>query len=54
MIGNALELPVEERLEGTLVTTVLAVEKGCMFVRVHDVKEHVRAIRMTRAVLEAE
>lgn len=54
VIGNALELPVEERLEGTLVTTVLAVEKGCMFVRVHDVKEHVRAIRMTRAVLEAE
>lgn len=54
VIGMTLETPPEERLEGTLVTTVLAVEKGCMFVRVHDVKENVRAIRMTRAILEAE
>lgn len=54
VIGMTLETPPEERLEGTLVTTVLAVEKGCMFVRVHDVKENVRAIRMARAILEAE
>ena len=54
MIGMTLETPPEERLEGTLVTTVLAVEKGCSFVRVHDVKENVRAIRMARAILEAE
>lgn len=54
VIGMTLETPPEERLEGTLVTTVLAVEKGCMFVRVHDVRENVRAIRMTRAILEAE
>ncbi len=54
VVGNALDLPVEERLEGTLAATVLAVEQGYMFVRVHDVKEHVRAIRMTRAILEAE
>lgn len=51
VIGLALELPVEERLEGTLVTTVLAVQAGCRFVRVHDVKENVRAIRMTEAIL---
>ena len=54
VIGMTLETPPEERLEGTLVTTVLAVEKGCSFVRVHDVKENVRAIRMARAILEAE
>lgn len=54
VIGMTLETPPEERLEGTLVTTVLAVEKGCNFVRVHDVKENVRAIRMARAILEAE
>ena len=54
VIGMTLETPPEERLEGTLVTTVLAVVKGCMFVRVHDVKENVRAIRMARAILEAE
>jgi dihydropteroate synthase len=51
VIGEALQLPVEERLEGTLVTTVLAVLKGCSFVSVHDVKEHVRVIQMTNAIL---
>lgn len=53
VIGLTLDLPVEERMEGTLATTVLAVMKGCMFVRVHDVKENVRAIRMTEAILYA-
>lgn len=51
VIGLALDLPVDERLEGTLATTVMAVMKGCMFVRVHDVKENVRAIKMTEAIL---
>lgn len=54
VIGLTLELPVTERLEGTLATTVFAVIKGCMFVRVHDVKENVRIIRMTEAILNAE
>lgn len=53
VVGLTLGLPVTERLEGTLATTVLGVLKGCAFVRVHDVKENVRAIRMTRAVLGA-
>lgn len=52
VIGLALDLPVEERLEGTLVTTVFAVLKGCSFVRVHDVRENVRAIRMAEAILQ--
>lgn len=52
VIGYALDLPTEERLEGTLVTTVFGVLKGCSFVRVHDVKENVRAIRMTEAILQ--
>ena len=50
VIGNALDLPKEERVEGTLVTSVYAVQKGAMFVRVHDVKENVRAIRMAEAI----
>lgn len=50
VVGLTLDLPVNERLEGTLVTTVLAVMKRYSFVRVHDVKEHVRAIRMAEAV----
>ena len=51
VIGLTLDLPVFERVEGTLVTTVMAVMKGCSFVRVHDIKENVRAIRMTEAIL---
>lgn len=50
VVGLTLDLPVEERMEGTLVTTVLAVMKRYSFVRVHDVKEHVRAIRMAEAI----
>lgn len=50
VIGLTLDLPVSERLEGTLVTTVYAVLKGAMFVRVHDVKENVRTIKMAEAI----
>ena len=53
VIGLTLQLPPDQRVEGTLATTVLAVMKGCMFVRVHDVKENVRAIRMTEAIIKA-
>ena len=51
VIGLTLDLPSEERLEGTLVTTVLAVMQGAAFVRVHDVKENYRAIQMAQAIL---
>lgn len=52
VIGLTLDLPSDQRVEGTLVTTVIGVMKGCAFVRVHDVKENLRAIRMTQAILE--
>lgn len=51
MIGLTLHVPARERLAGTIATTVLAVQKGCAFVRVHDVKENREAVRMTEAVL---
>lgn len=51
VIGLTLDLPVEERIEGTLVTTVIGLMKGCAFVRVHDIKENVRTIRMAEAIL---
>ncbi len=50
MIGITLDLPVNQREEGTLVTTVLAVQAGCMFVRVHDVEKNIRAIKMMEAI----
>ena len=52
VIGLTLDLPADERLEGTLVTTVFAVLSGCSFVRVHDVKANKRAIRMAEAILQ--
>lgn len=51
VIGLTLDLPADQRLEGTLATTVIGVMKGCAFVRVHDIKENKRAIQMTEAVL---
>lgn len=53
MIGLTLDLPREERVEGTVATSVIACMKGAMFVRVHDVKENLRAVRMTEAILES-
>ena len=53
VIGLTLDLPIFERVEGTIATTVISVMKGVNFVRVHDVRENVRAIRMTEAILKA-
>lgn len=53
MIGNTLNLPKDQREEGTMVTSVMAVMAGYMFVRVHDVKVNKRAILMTQAILNA-
>ena len=51
MIGLTLDLPVDQRVEGTLATSVIGVMKGCAFVRVHDVKENRRVIQMTETIL---
>lgn len=51
VVGLTLDLPTAQREEGTLVTTVYAVQKGCAFVRVHDVEKNLRAIRMTQALI---
>ena len=51
VIGLTLNLPSDQREEGTLATTVYGMTKGCSFVRVHDVKANLRAIRMTEAIL---
>ncbi len=51
MIGLTLNLPVTERLEGTLATTAIACIKGAQFVRVHDIKENKRVIDMIQAII---
>ena len=54
MIGNTLNLPVNEREEGTMATSVMGLMKGCSFFRVHDVKANVRALKMTDAILKSD
>ncbi len=51
VIGAALDLPTDQRVEGTVATTVMGVIKGAAFIRVHDIKENYRAIKMTEAIL---
>lgn len=53
VIGLTLDIPASERVIGTVATTVMGVMKGCSFVRVHDIRENVEAIKMTEAVLHA-
>jgi dihydropteroate synthase len=49
-IGAVLDLPPEERLEGTLAAHVIAALNGAHVVRVHDVGAHVRAMRLADAI----
>lgn len=51
VIGLTLNLPPEQRVEGTLALTVLGVINKCSFVRVHDIKENKRVIDMTEKIL---
>lgn len=50
-IGTTLNLTTEERLEGTMATTVIGIIKGCDFIRVHDVLQNKRAAIMTDAIV---
>ena len=52
MIGNALDLPADEREEGTIVTSVLGAQAGCKMIRVHDVEKNVRALRMLDSIMQ--
>ena len=54
VIGLTLDTDRSERVEGTVATSVYGVLQGCAFVRVHDVKENLRAIRMTQAIMNGK
>ncbi|HIS25453.1 MAG TPA: dihydropteroate synthase [Candidatus Pullilachnospira intestinigallinarum] len=54
VIGRTLDLPSDQRVEGTLATTALGIIRGAAFVRVHDVRENCRLIRMMEALLAAD
>jgi dihydropteroate synthase len=49
-IGNVLDLPVEERLEGSLAASVCSVIGGANILRVHDIKETIRAVKIAKSI----
>ncbi|MCM1467134.1 MAG: dihydropteroate synthase [Alistipes sp.] len=51
VIGLTLNVPPEERIVGTVATTVIGAMKGCTFFRVHDCLENRQALKMAGAVL---
>ena len=51
MIGSILNLPVDERVEGTAATCAFGVMKGCHLMRVHDVKEVARTVKVMDALV---
>lgn len=51
MIGKILDLPAPERVEGTLATSVMGVVQGMDIIRVHDVLENYRAVKVSDAVI---
>lgn len=52
MIGTALDLPVEERMEGTGATVCYGIQQGCHIMRIHDVKEISRMAAMMDVLAE--
>lgn len=51
-IGLTLNLPVTQRVEGTVATTVIGVMKGASIIRVHDVLENKRAAQMAAGIMK--
>lgn len=51
MIGKILDLPSDERVEGTIATNVVGVMAGMEIIRVHDVKENLRAVKVADAIV---
>jgi len=53
MIDKILDLPVGQRLPGSLALAVMAIERGASIIRVHDVAETVQVVKITEAVLNS-
>jgi len=51
MIGLILDLPPEQRLEGTAASIAIGIARGADIIRVHDVKEMIRVCRMSDAII---
>ena len=53
-IGLVLDLPVDQRLEGTAATVAIGIANGADVVRVHDVEQIVRVIRISDAIIRGK
>jgi len=53
-IGYTLDLPPEQRLEGTAATVAVGIARGADILRVHDVEAMVRVARMTDAIVRSQ
>ncbi len=53
-IGHVLDLPVDQRLEGTAATVAIGIANGADVVRVHDVAQMVRVVRMSDAIVRGK
>lgn len=51
-VGQILDATPEERVEGTIAASVLAIERGAHIIRVHDIKEASRAAKVADAILK--
>lgn len=51
VIGLTLDVDKDDRMAGTVATTVMGYERGCSIFRVHDVKENYQALMMTKAIM---
>lgn len=54
IIGKTLDLPTHDRLEGTLALNSIGISMGVEIIRVHDVKENIKAAAMIDAVVRHE
>ena len=52
-IGYTLDLPPQERVEGTAAAVAVGILRGAAIIRVHDVKQMARVARMTDAILHS-
>lgn len=50
-VGETLDVPVDQRLEGSLAAAAVAICNGARIVRVHQVEATVRAVRMVEAIM---
>lgn len=54
IIGETLNLPVEQRLSGSLALASLAIWQGASIIRSHDVRETVQAVKLCQSVMQVE